>query len=425
MDLIYQWFQNNLDIVFFIYGLAFVLVGIAIFAQPRKGSGYRLSNILWLLALFGITHGINEFLDMWAIIKGRHPALDLARWFILVISYFFLFEFGRQLFRLTKPESPPYQKKIAGLLVWWLSPVIGVFILSAGFMSVDFWKGGSIWTRYLLGFQSGLLIGFGFLSYYKGRSEILDQLNLKKYFLFGGLLFLIYGILGGLVVPKGDFFPSNLLNTDSFLAAVKIPVQVFRAMCAVGAVWAVSGILRVFNWEIRRKLEDAKLQAEAASRAKSEFLANMSHELRTPLNSIIGFSEVLTEGLAGNIPDKQREYIQDIWKSGNHLLRLINDILDLSKIEAGMMELKLDECDINELVQGTMLMFKEKAIKHKIKLTADIPDDIGFIIADYTQIKQALLNLLGNAFKFTDDGGSVRVTARKVRRSEIGVRSEK
>ncbi|MBT9537087.1 MAG: hypothetical protein IVZ94_03035, partial [Nitrospirae bacterium] len=184
--------------------------------------------------------------------------------------------------------------------------------------------------------------------------------------------------------------------------------------------------LTALNIEFKLKKEEAeesKLQAEAANKAKSDFLANMSHELRTPLNSVIGFSEVLTEGLAGDITDKQREYIQDIWGSGKHLLRLINDILDLSKIEAGMMELKLDECDINELIQGTMLMFREKAVKHSIKVTADIPDDIGFIIADYMQIKQVLLNLLGNAFKFTDDGGSVTVKAQIVNKRDVIARS--
>jgi signal transduction histidine kinase/nitrate/nitrite-specific signal transduction histidine kinase len=170
------------------------------------------------------------------------------------------------------------------------------------------------------------------------------------------------------------------------------------------------------------KLRTAMIQAEDASRAKSEFLANMSHELRTPLNSVIGFSEVLTDGLAGSITDEQKEYIQNIWKSGKHLLSLINDILDLSKIEAGKMGLELGECDINEFVQGSMLMFKEKAIKHKIKFTSDIPDDVGSVTADAVKIKQVLLNLLGNAFKFTDDGGSVSVHARKgVRDLGLGV----
>ena len=168
------------------------------------------------------------------------------------------------------------------------------------------------------------------------------------------------------------------------------------------------------------ELEAALLKAESASRAKSEFLANMSHELRTPLNSVIGFSEVLTEGLAGSITDEQKEYTQYIWKSGKHLLSLINDILDLSKIEAGKMELELSEFDIKELIQGSMLMFKEKAIKHKIKFTSYIPDDMGVVTADAVKIKQALLNLLGNAFKFTGDGGSVRVAARRVKSEEPG-----
>ncbi|PIP69320.1 MAG: hypothetical protein COW90_11290, partial [Nitrospirae bacterium CG22_combo_CG10-13_8_21_14_all_44_11] len=199
--------------------------------------------------------------------------------------------------------------------------------------------------------------------------------------------------------------------------------QVFtnQAASVIENRWLLEGLEEKVK-ERTKELEEARLQAEAASKAKSEFLANMSHELRTPLNSVIGFSEVLTEGLAGDIPDKQKEYIQDIWKSGKHLLQLINDILDLSKIEAGRMELKLDECDIKELVQGSMMMFKEKAIKHKIKFSSDIPDGIGFIIADYLQIKQALLNLLGNAFKFTDDGGSVTVKAR-LTNAECGVRN--
>ena len=116
------------------------------------------------------------------------------------------------------------------------------------------------------------------------------------------------------------------------------------------------------------ELEDAKLRAEAASRAKSDFLANMSHELRTPLNSVIGFSEVLTEGLAGDVTGEQKEYIQYIWKSGKHLLRLINELLTFQKIEAGKMELELSAFDLKQLIEGCLLLFKEKAIKHSIGL---------------------------------------------------------
>lgn len=163
LNLIYQWSQHNLDIVFFIYGLAFVAMGIAIWVQPKKGSEFKLANILWLLAGFGLIHGTNEFLDMWAIIKGRSPVLDIVRSFILIVSYLFLFEFGRQLFRICGKK---YFEKVANLFGLWLTLIIGLTVFIFGSLSADFWKTGSIWARYLLGFPSGLLISFGLVSYY-------------------------------------------------------------------------------------------------------------------------------------------------------------------------------------------------------------------------------------------------------------------
>ena len=161
------------------------------------------------------------------------------------------------------------------------------------------------------------------------------------------------------------------------------------------------------------ELDNARRASDAANMAKSEFLANMSHELRTPLNSIIGFSEIMIDGLAGTVTDKQKEYLRDIWESGKHLLRLINDVLDLSKIEAGRMELELGEFPLHKLIEESVVMFREKALRHRIALSTDVSVDIGMITADERKLKQVLFNLLGNAFKFTPDDGRVGVGALK------------
>jgi signal transduction histidine kinase len=160
------------------------------------------------------------------------------------------------------------------------------------------------------------------------------------------------------------------------------------------------------------KLEEASRIAETASSAKSAFLANMSHELRTPLNSILGFSEALAEGLAGPVTGKQREYLQDILESGEHLLKLINDILDLSKIEAGKLQFEPGRVDLRELIDRVIVLFREKALKHGITVSIDIDGPIREIVADEMKLKQVLVNLLSNAFKHAPDGGHVGVHAR-------------
>jgi signal transduction histidine kinase len=152
-------------------------------------------------------------------------------------------------------------------------------------------------------------------------------------------------------------------------------------------------------------------QIQAASRHKSEFLANMSHELRTPLNAIIGFSQVLDEQIFGELNEKQAEYINDIHESGAHLLSLINDILDLSKVEAGRMELDLKKFDVRLALDNALTLVKERSLRHGISLEVDLGSGLGTIVADERKLKQIMLNLLTNAIKFTPQGGSITVAA--------------
>jgi PAS domain S-box-containing protein len=176
--------------------------------------------------------------------------------------------------------------------------------------------------------------------------------------------------------------------------------------------------------ESRNKLEEAMYLAQAANSTKSEFLANMSHELTTPLNSIIGFSQVLQDGLYGDLNEKQKEYLSDILNSGMSLLGLITDMLDLSKVESGKAELKASRFFLKDVLKTMSLLFKNRAMEHSIILSLDIdPDADVEIEADAGMMKQILFNLLDNAVKFTPDGGNIRVAARKMYKEAVTAKS--
>jgi signal transduction histidine kinase len=175
--------------------------------------------------------------------------------------------------------------------------------------------------------------------------------------------------------------------------------------------FATQSALAIQNARLFHEIADKSRQLEVASQHKSEFLANMSHELRTPLNAILGFSEVLAQGMFGEVNEKQSEYLRDILDSGRHLLSLINDILDLSKIEAGRMELEVSEFDLPQAIQNALTLIRERALRRGIALHQVIDDRVAEIRADERKVKQVLLNLLSNAIKFTPEGGRIDVRA--------------
>ena len=186
--------------------------------------------------------------------------------------------------------------------------------------------------------------------------------------------------------------------------------------------FADQAVIAIENARLFREIEVKSRQLKVASQHKSEFLANMSHELRTPLNAIIGFSEVLSERMFGEVNDKQAEYLSDILESGRHLLSLINDILDLSKIEAGRTELELNDFDLPSALENALTLVKERAHRRGIALVRTVDERLGMIHADERKVKQVVLNLLSNALKFTPEGGQIGIRARvHDREAEISV----
>jgi signal transduction histidine kinase/DNA-binding response OmpR family regulator len=218
-------------------------------------------------------------------------------------------------------------------------------------------------------------------------------------------------ILGALVVRRreaGDFSPEIIHLMETF---------------------ASQSALAIHNARLFRELERKTAELEVASRHKSEFLASMSHELRTPLNAVIGFSEVLLDELFGDVNAKQEEYLEDIRASGRHLLELLNDILDLSRVEAGKMELEFAGVSLRQLLEDSAAMVRERAVRKGVSLDVSVDDDVDAVVADPLRLKQVTVNLLTNAVKFTPEGGRVDVRAQRaagnvqvaVRDSGVGI----
>jgi signal transduction histidine kinase len=232
--------------------------------------------------------------------------------------------------------------------------------------------------------------------------------------------------------PSTIEFVRDIGRVLGFRSVVAVPM--FREGEAVGAIvvaryapgrfsdgevellrtFTDQAVIAIENVRLFEEIQDKTRQLEAANRHKDEFLASMSHELRTPLNAVIGFSEVLLERMFGELNDKQEEYLNDILVSGRHLLSLINDILDLAKIEAGRMELDLEDFDVAQAVDNAVVLVRERAMRKGLALETALAPALGSVRADQRKVKQVLLNLLSNAIKFTPEGGRIEVRAQRL-----------
>jgi signal transduction histidine kinase len=221
--------------------------------------------------------------------------------------------------------------------------------------------------------------------------------------------------------PLGLLYVDNRLVKDLFREPDIELLSTFAAQVAVAIENARTyRKIEELNIGLEEKVRErtaellkAKMVLEKANLMKDEFLANMSHELRTPLNAVIALSDILAEETFGPLNAKQKKYVVDIIQSGTHLLSLINDILDLSKIEAGQMTLQISDFDLNNLLTESLVMVKERAGKASISLDLDLDPLLPLVRGDHRKIKQVVFNLLANAVKFTEDGGRVMVRSRK------------
>jgi signal transduction histidine kinase len=319
-------------------------------------------------------------------------------------------------------------------LGYWFPMVAYAIVRSLGFASYTYWNLAIADTWIIL---SGILILVTIYLKREITKKFIDTIVFLElanwvlvyfylvYFLneirFSALLCAFMGII--FLLPSYGFIPSLLLSSSTAVGytiiayyqiyhggqAGAFPLELMYVSFFFVAAIFVALTAEMFSNQ-RRDAMEARKRAESANRAKSEFLANMSHELRTPLNHIVGFTELVSDQKVGELNDVQREYLNDVLGASKHLLSLINDILDLSKVEAGKMKIEISDVDLRSLMEGSLGMIREKTLAHQIRVQVNYDGIPERILADERKLRQVMYNLVSNAVKFTPDGGEIALS---------------
>lgn len=396
--------------VFFIYGLAFFVLGLSILIYPKKDSTFKLADKLWLVAVFGIIHGINEWVDMFILIKGPSEALwlDAAILPVLVISFLFLFQFAVLMILETKNKYPPLKALPFIMFIAWT-----VLTISSGRWLLL----GNIWARYLLGAPATFLAAYAlFLQSFEFKKQGLFTVNKGLKLATAALLF--YGLFSGLVVPEAGFFPASALNYATFLDLTGIPVQVFRSICAVFLAYAFISILGVFEWETKARIKNLFERTQKAyddlkqlEKTKDSLTHMIVHDLNNPLTAIkIGILTMQME-LERMLNEEQKCQVCMSLYIVQEMERMISNLLDINKMEEGKIVLKPEEVDLGSVLREVAEFMKILADNERKRISVSVPAGLAPLRADRDIFKRISYNLIANALKFTPSGSAVEIAA--------------
>lgn len=417
--------------VYFIYGLAFFTFGVAVLAKGLPVGADKVVHGIKYIAIFGLIHSVTEWSGMAKTLASDSLSIAILDRITVIsgaASFAFLLYGG---FCLNG-----FSSRLANWAVFLSFGIWTLFYFGFEAEAVSYSTADTV-SRYIIGVPGALITAYALQTTVQVKSvglvrqhyspdfsaNLRNVESLYPLFTATAAVFALYGILTTVVQP-GHFFPVDVINTTTFHGMFGFHVQFARMLTAAGMTICFLLFLSYFNTlerltleeEVARRTRDATaalVEAKQASQAKSEFLATMSHEFRTPLNAILGFSDIISHQYLGPHGEKKyMEYAEDIHASGEHLLEMVNDLLDISAIEAGKQSLNKEMLMVKEMVAESFNAIGQKAQEKDIKLLTEISETLAPLYADKRATRQILLNLLTNAVKFTLEGGKITVSAK-------------